>query len=118
MKTGLIKWCSTELEYFWIFNKKGTYIKLTPQTTMKDYKEQIMIGLAFFGVVAPVVIIGYLLKNPTDVTPLTAGFIGVIVGSYTTIFSYYFGSSSGSKSKQELIGKMTAPPTPTDTPKQ
>jgi len=74
----------------------------------KDYKEQIMTGLAFVGVSAPLVIITVLLLKSADPSPLVAGFIGVIVGSYTTIFSYYFGSSSGSKSKQETIDKITS----------
>lgn len=73
----------------------------------KDYKEQIMTGLAFVGVFAPLVILAVLLFRTAEPSPLVAGFIGVIVGSYTTIFSYYFGSSSGSKSKQETINKMT-----------
>lgn len=73
---------------------------------MKDRKEQIMFMLAMWGVFAPVALILYILLSGKDVTPLMAGFIGVIVGTYPSIYNYYFGSSSGSKTKQETIDKM------------
>lgn len=73
---------------------------------MKNYREQIMTGLAFTGVIAPLTIIAVLLFKGEEPSALVAGFIGVVVGSYTTIFSYYFGSSSGSKAKQETIDKQ------------
>lgn len=78
---------------------------------MKDNKELVMMVLAYLGVIAPLSILGVLLMKESEPSALVAGFIGVIVGSYTTVFSYYFGSSSGSKSKQETIDKMT-----TETP--
>ena len=73
---------------------------------MKDKKEVIMLGLALIGVLAPLTILAVLLMKSTEPSALVSGFIGVIVGSYTTIFSYYFGSSSGSKAKQETIDNM------------
>jgi len=83
---------------------------------MKNIRESIMVALALLGVLAPLTIIATLLMKQTEPSALVAGFIGVVVGSYTTVFSYYFGSSSGSKSKQDTIDKMTTetptPPTP------
>jgi hypothetical protein len=76
----------------------------------KDYKETVMLALAVLGVLAPLAIIAVLLIKQSEPSALVAGFIGVIVGSYTTIFSYYFGSSSGSKSKQETLDKIASEP--------
>jgi len=73
---------------------------------MKNTKDLTITILAFLGVVAPLAILAVLLVKQTEPSALVAGFIGVIVGSYTTVFSYYFGSSSGSKNKQETIDKM------------
>ena len=82
---------------------------------MKTIQQNIITILAVLGVLAPVSIISYLLFHEAEVDSLVAGFIGVIVGSYTTVFSYYFGSSSGSKNKQETINKMMSE-TPSSTP--
>jgi len=82
---------------------------------MKDKKDVIIAILAMLGVIAPLAILAVLLMKSAEPSALVAGFIGVIVGSYTTVFSYYFGSSSGSKAKQETIDKMTTE-TPTQQP--
>jgi len=85
---------------------------------MKQLQENLITILAILGVIVPSAVIWYLLFHDKEIDSLVAGFIGVIVGSYTTVFSYYFGSSSGSKSKQETIDKaMTETSTPnTPTP--
>lgn len=75
---------------------------------MKDRREQIMMFLAIWGVTAPLFIIAALVIRDKPVDPLVAGFIGMIVGSYVTVFGYYFGSSSGSKAKQDTIDKITS----------
>ena len=77
---------------------------------MKNEKETIMMVLAYLGVLAPLAILAVLLYKQNEPSALVAGFIGVIVGSYTTIFSYYFGSSSGSKSKQDTIDRIASEP--------
>lgn len=80
---------------------------------MKTITENIMTILAVLGVIAPTAVLWYLLFHEAKVDPLVAGFIGVIIGSYTTVFTYYFGSSSGSKNKQNTIDKMmNETPTP------
>lgn len=75
---------------------------------MKHIKENLIVILAIIGVVAPLSLLGVLIYKGVEPTALVAGFIGVIVGSYSMIFQYYFGSSSGSKNKQETLDKMAA----------
>lgn len=74
---------------------------------MKNIKENMMAILAVIGVFAPLTLLSILIYKGEEPTALVAGFIGMILGSYPMIFNYYFGSSSGSKSKQETIDKMT-----------
>lgn len=73
---------------------------------MKNLRDNIMIILAIIGVIAPLSLLGILIYKEVEPTALVAGFIGVVVGSYSMIFQYYFGSSSGSKSKQDMIDKI------------
>lgn len=81
---------------------------------MKTIRENIMVILAIIGVLAPLSLLGILIYKEVEPTALVAGFIGVVVGSYSMIFQYYFGSSSGSKSKQEMIDKIVPAPAPAD----
>lgn len=82
---------------------------------MKKLKDGISVILAIIGVLAPLSLLGILIYKDIEPTALVAGFIGMILGSYPMIFQYYFGSSSGSKEKQDTIDKMTtAIPPPTD----
>lgn len=76
---------------------------------MKD-KITIMHILAVIGIAAPLSIIAVLLFKESEPSALVSGFIGTIIGSYVTVYGYYFGSSSGSKSKQDTIDKMTSEP--------
>lgn len=71
-------------------------------------KINIILILAIIGVMAPLSLLGILIYKDIEPTALVAGFIGMILGSYPMIFQYYFGSSSGSKDKQDTIDKMTA----------
>jgi membrane protein DedA with SNARE-associated domain len=73
---------------------------------MKETKENIMVILAIIGVIAPLAIIGVLIYKGAEPSALVSGFIGMIVGAYTTVFGYYFGSSSSSKSKSDQIESM------------
>lgn len=73
---------------------------------MKHIRENIMVILAIVGVIAPLSLLGILIYKEVEPSALVAGFIGVVVGSYSMIFQYYFGSSSGSKAKQEMIDKI------------
>lgn len=75
---------------------------------MKNSKEIFICILAIVGVIAPLSMLGILIYKDIEPTPLVAGFIGMILGSYPMIFQYYFGSSSGSRDKQDTIDKMTA----------
>jgi hypothetical protein len=85
-------------------NARSREIEMAKTTGKKD---QILLYLAIFGVGAPTLILTYLLWAAKSVDPLVAGFIGVIIGSYTQVFNYYFGSSSGSKAKSDTIDAMT-----------
>lgn len=76
---------------------------------MNKLRENMMATLAIIGVFAPLVLLGILIYKGQEPTALVAGFIGMILGSYPMIFQYYFGSSSGSKAKQDTIDKMTVP---------
>ena len=87
---------------------------------MEKFKENLMATLAIIGIVAPLTLLGVLIYKGVEPTALVAGFIGMILGSYPMIFQYYFGSSSGSKAKQDTIDKMTvgAIETPLDLQKR
>ncbi len=63
--------------------------------------------LALIGVFAPLSLLSVLIYKGVEPSALVAGFIGMMLSSYPMIFQYYFGSSSGSKTKQETIDKMT-----------
>lgn len=75
---------------------------------MKTLKENLIAWLAIIGIAAPLALLGILIYKGVEPTALVAGFIGMILGSYPMVFQYYFGSSSGSKNKQETIDKMAA----------
>lgn len=75
---------------------------------MKKLRDNIILILAIIGVTAPLSLLGILIYKDIEPTALVAGFIGMILGSYPMIFQYYFGSSSGSKDKQDTIDKITA----------
>lgn len=62
------------------------------------------------GVFAPLTLLGILMYKGVEPSALVSGFIGMLLSSYPMIFQYYFGSSSGSKNKQELIDKMATAP--------
>ena len=78
---------------------------------MKNYKEITMIALSILGVLFPVALILYLLINgisstSPELTLMIGTLVGIIVGEYKTVFGYWFGSSQGSKNKQETMDKM------------
>ena len=81
---------------------------------MKNLKENLIALLALIGIFAPLTMLGILIYKGVEPTALVAGFIGMILGSYPMIFQYYFGSSSGSKNKQETIDKMAASVAPAE----
>ena len=81
-------------------NARDREIRITQATGKKDL---VLMILAFFGVLAPVTLIMWIIIWKIDVTPLQAGFIGTIIGSYLTVYNYFFGSSSGSKAKQDTL---------------
>jgi len=75
---------------------------------MKNIKENLMAILAMIGVFAPLTLLGILIYKGVEPSALVAGFIGMMLSSYPMIFQYYFGSSSGSKNKQETLDRMAA----------
>lgn len=75
---------------------------------MKNLRENIMVILAIIGVFAPLALLGVLIYKGVEPSALVAGFIGMLLSSYPMIFQYYFGSSSGSKAKQETMDKMVS----------
>lgn len=97
-----------ELEVIRLYNEemanaRNREIEITKSTGSKD---KLLMVLAVLGIVMPLAIIGYLIFSNKPVDALVAGFVGIIIGSYTQVFNYYFGSSSGSKSKQVTIDSI------------
>lgn len=79
---------------------------------MKHYKEFTMIVLTVLGIVFPVSLILFLLikginTQSPELTLMIGTLIGIVVGEYKTVFSYWMGSSQGSKNKQETLDKMS-----------
>jgi hypothetical protein len=68
--------------------------------------------LATWSVASPVALLAFLIyhglpKMVPEVALLIGGFIGVIIGEYKTVMSYFFGSSAGSTAKSATIAAMT-----------
>lgn len=84
-------------------NARSREIEITKTLGKKDNTLKI---LSVVGVIIPVLLLVYLIWTDKQINPLVAGFVGVIIGSYTQVFNYNFGSSSGSAKKQETIDSM------------
>ena len=64
-----------------------------------------IVAIGFFAILIVLIIQG---KYPDTVTLI----IGSLIGSYTIVIGYFFGSSKGSADKGEAIQKLPAVPSP------
>lgn len=69
---------------------------------------------ALLMIIVSIMVLGYgaalvFCKIPTENTQAFTGAGALLVGAFITITSYYFGSSSSSKTKDETIAKQLAP---------
>lgn len=78
-------------------------IAVTNATKKRDI---IIVALSILGVVIPIGLVIYLIYTEKQVGELVAGFTGVIIGSYTQVFNYFFGSSQSSKNAQEVLTQI------------
>lgn len=67
---------------------------------------------SFLVVATTAIVIGLLLllffvEVPDAVANILSGIIGIILAKWQTIVDYYFGSSSGSKAKSDVINELT-----------
>lgn len=78
----------------------------TRESTVKDLTPMIMAGVMVAGFFS---VVWYMLLyvTPTENQRILDMMLGSLMGSVTSIVAYYFGSSSGSASKQALIEKLT-----------
>lgn len=89
-------------------NARNREIEVTKTLGKKDNTLTI---LSYIGVVGPILILFYLLtfgfpKLDKEIALMIGTLIGYIFAEYKTIFNYFFGSSSGSKAKQDTIDTM------------
>lgn len=89
-------------------NARNREIEITKATGKRDINLTV---LAWFGVLAPILILFYLLifgfpKLDKEIALMIGTLIGYIFSEYKTIYGYFFGSSSGSKNKQDTIDTM------------
>jgi hypothetical protein len=74
------------------------------KNNLKDYFQYVLGGV----IVAGFFILLYLLINnevPEKNTDVLNLVIGALIGSFSTIVGYFYGSSKGSSEKTELLGK-------------
>lgn len=91
-------------------NARSRELELTKTLGKKDTTHTV---LAYIGVTAPILILFYLLVfgfPPLDkeIALMIGTLIGYLFSEYKTIFGYFFGSSTGSKAKQNVIDTIMA----------
>ncbi|MBD1877250.1 hypothetical protein H6F75_27600 [Nodosilinea sp. FACHB-131] len=96
-------------------NARAREVAITNATGSRDW---FAAGLGVFVVLAFTLVLCSMIFRPTrsesQRDPNTSALINILVGAltagYSTVLSYYFGSSSGSKNKDETIALLTQPP--------
>lgn len=110
-----------QAEYADRANARAREVAITRATGSRDW---FAAGLGVFVVLSFTLVLCSIIFRPTNPKeerdPASSALINILVGAmtagYSTVLGYYFGSSSGSKNKDQTIALLTHPPESLDTP--